>query len=207
MLTCSNVAAYFIVLNDTEAGDAITHLKLQKLVYFAQGVSLALKNKALFEEEIQAWEHGSVAPELYKEYKIFGNNFLPAPGEIDFDLYKEDEKHLIYKVHSIYGEHSASYLRNQNHQHSIWREAFSKEDKTITKEAIKNYFSKIISSNFLSISDNDKKYIIEAEDRWWMEYDDGEPVENVTERVNKRIDLFLEDREKYISTCVEMEDF
>ena len=124
---------------------------------------------------------------------------------MDFDIYTQQEKELIYKVHSIYGEHSASYLRNQNHQHSIWCESFSKEDPIITKEAIKNYFSKIISPDFLSISNNDKKYIIEAEDRWWMNYDSGEPVEDVTEEVNKIIDLFLEDREKYISTCVEMD--
>ena len=43
--------------HDIKAGDSITNLKLQKLVYFAQGVSLALNNKAL--EEIQAWQHSS----------------------------------------------------------------------------------------------------------------------------------------------------
>ena len=201
MLTCSNVAAYFIVLNDIKAGDSITHLKLQKLVYFAQGVSLALRNKALFKEKIRAWEHGSVVPELYEEYKIFRNNSLPAPGEMDFDSYKGDEKRLIYKVHSVYGKYSVSYLGKQNRQHSIWRKAFSKENKIITKKAIRNHFSKIISLNFLSTSVNDEEYIIDAEDRWWMNYDSGEPVEDVTERVNKGIDLFLEDRAKYEATC------
>ena len=51
--------------HDIKVGDSITNLKLQKLVYFAQRVSLALNNKALFQEEIQAWKHGSIVPELY----------------------------------------------------------------------------------------------------------------------------------------------
>ena len=65
-------------------------------------------------------------------------------------------------MHSIHGEHSASYLRNQNHQHSIWRESFSKEDQIIIKEAIKNYFSTIISPDFLSISDNAIQTFLDA---------------------------------------------
>ena len=96
-------------------------------------------------------------------------------------------------MHSIYGEHSASYLRNQNHQHSIWRESFSKEDQIIIKEVIKNYFSTIISPDFLSISD--KKYIIEAEDRWWMNYDSGVPA---TEEVNKIIADYKDGKGSYV---------
>ncbi|MCC8461835.1 MAG: hypothetical protein LN546_01290 [Rickettsia endosymbiont of Ecitomorpha arachnoides] len=41
-LSCFDVANYFLVLVDREAGDIISQLKLQKLVYFAQGIHLAL---------------------------------------------------------------------------------------------------------------------------------------------------------------------
>ncbi|KJV52294.1 hypothetical protein OTSGILL_1633 [Orientia tsutsugamushi str. Gilliam] len=44
--------AIFLVLVDREAGDVITQLKLQKLVYFAQGVHLALFDKPLFLKKI-----------------------------------------------------------------------------------------------------------------------------------------------------------
>jgi uncharacterized phage-associated protein len=40
ILSCFDVANYFFVLVDREAGDTITQLKLQKLIYFAQGVML-----------------------------------------------------------------------------------------------------------------------------------------------------------------------
>lgn len=53
-ISCFDVANYFLVLVDREVGDTITQLKLQKLIYFAQGVHLALFNKPFFEEEIEA---------------------------------------------------------------------------------------------------------------------------------------------------------
>ena len=38
MLTCFDVAKYFLSLcNDEESGDLISNLKIQKLVYYAQG--------------------------------------------------------------------------------------------------------------------------------------------------------------------------
>ncbi len=43
-ISCFDVANYFLVLVDREAGDTITQLKLQKLIYFAQGIHLALFN-------------------------------------------------------------------------------------------------------------------------------------------------------------------
>ena len=59
MPTVFDVADYFIVRTwcDCESGlndDLMTHLKLQKLVYYAQGFSLAYNNEQLFDEIIEA---------------------------------------------------------------------------------------------------------------------------------------------------------
>ncbi|WP_208932366.1 Panacea domain-containing protein [[Haemophilus] ducreyi] len=56
--------------NSEENGDLISNLKIQKLVYYAQGFSLAINNKPLFSEKIQAWTHGPVTPELYNKMCI-----------------------------------------------------------------------------------------------------------------------------------------
>ena len=42
MISCFNVARYFLAQVDEDAGDSLTNLKLQKLVYYAQGFHLAL---------------------------------------------------------------------------------------------------------------------------------------------------------------------
>jgi len=42
MLTAGQVADYFLLQVDQDAGDAMTHLRLQKLVYYAQAWHLVL---------------------------------------------------------------------------------------------------------------------------------------------------------------------
>jgi uncharacterized phage-associated protein len=42
MLSCHDVAKYFLSLISEESGDLISNLKLQKLVYYAQGFQSAL---------------------------------------------------------------------------------------------------------------------------------------------------------------------
>ena len=44
-------------------------LKLQKLLYFAQGFSYAFYDKELFNDDFEAWVHGPVIPSIYHEYK------------------------------------------------------------------------------------------------------------------------------------------
>lgn len=194
MLNCQDVADYFLVLVDREAGDTITQLKLHKLVYFAQGISLALFNKPLFENPIMAWKHGPVVLSLRKKFGAFENNPIPSPAEIDFDLYKPQEKELIYKVYSSYGEHSASYLRNLTHKHPIWIEAFNSENNLIDHNKIKEFFKTVIDHNFLLMSEQDKQNIINAEDEWWMHYDSGVPAEDVHEEILRSIQKLKEEK-------------
>jgi uncharacterized phage-associated protein len=49
-----NVAEYFISIVDLDSQDFLTNLKIQKLLYYAQGFSLALRHAPLFEEKIIA---------------------------------------------------------------------------------------------------------------------------------------------------------
>lgn len=56
-----DIANYFINLSleqkiDDDLPEGITHLKLQKILYFAQAAYLSLYDKPLFEEEIYAWK-------------------------------------------------------------------------------------------------------------------------------------------------------
>ena len=50
MLTCFDVAEYFLAKTDEDAGDAISNLKLQKLVYYAQGCCLAMYGRPLLKK-------------------------------------------------------------------------------------------------------------------------------------------------------------
>ena len=138
MLTCFDVAKYFLSLNNEAEGDLISNLKLQKLVYYAQGFHLALHDKPLFEEDIYAWTHGPVVPELYHEYKEYGSGHVPCPEEFDFSIL-EDAREFLDEIYDTFGQFSAWKLRNMTHEEPPWREASDRRE-VITHESLKEYF-------------------------------------------------------------------
>jgi uncharacterized phage-associated protein len=126
-------------LEDEDAGDLISNLKLQKLVYYAQGFHLALYGNPLFLEPIEAWTHGPVVPELYRAYKDYGSDAIPRPTDIDFDVYDENTKELLDDVYKVYGQFSAWKLRNMTHTETPWLN-FHSGNQTIPHQAMEDFF-------------------------------------------------------------------
>lgn len=146
ILTARQVADYFLSLVDDEVGDSLSNLKLQKLVYYAQGFHLALTGKSLFEEDIAAWEHGPVVASLYRGFKQHGSEPIPAPEDgIDRNSYPEEVRELLDEVFSVYGQFSASKLRNMTHEEPPWREAYAiAPAATISLDTMRRYFSTLV---------------------------------------------------------------
>jgi uncharacterized phage-associated protein len=72
------VVNWFIITNKHETRD-LTHLKIQKLLYFAQGFFLANYDKPLFEEDIEAWKYGPVVNPVYQALKRYNENNITEP--------------------------------------------------------------------------------------------------------------------------------
>jgi len=140
-LTCFDVANYYLSLPNEDVGDSITHLKLQKLLYYAQGFSLALYGESLFEEPIEAWEHGPVIRVLYDQYKGLGANPIPVPEGIDFSKYGEQTKGLLNEVYEQYGQFSAWKLRDMSHEEEPWIKGNNRASKIISNAYLKKFFS------------------------------------------------------------------
>lgn len=62
-------AKYFVHLSYSESRASLTPLKLQKILYFAQGWSFVWDNKPLFAETFEAWQYGPVNPKIYNYFK------------------------------------------------------------------------------------------------------------------------------------------
>lgn len=139
MLTCHDVARFILTQSDEGAGDLISNLKLQKLVYYAQGFHLAINDTPLFQEAIEAWTHGPVVPELYHIYKEYGAGAIPTPTDVDFSKYSQDEKDFLSEIYSVFGQFSAWKLRNMTHEEPPWRDA-SASAGLISHAALKSYF-------------------------------------------------------------------
>lgn len=102
----------------SDAGELISNLKLQKLLYYMQGFHLAFFETKLFKEDIVAWQYGPVVPEVYNKYKIHNNSGI-EPTE-DVIKLSENEELLFDEVFAVYGEFSAIGLMNLTHQESPW---------------------------------------------------------------------------------------
>lgn len=142
-MTSKDVAEYFLSRIREEVGDTITHLKLQKLVYYAQGFNLAITGQPLFDDEIVAWEHGPVAPDLYNNYREYGSNPIPPleAGSVD-DKFTAEQLEILDEVHELYGQFSAWKLRNLTHEDKTWIDAHP--NGIITHDAMKDYFKTLL---------------------------------------------------------------
>ncbi|MFH1290385.1 MAG: type II toxin-antitoxin system antitoxin SocA domain-containing protein, partial [Nanoarchaeota archaeon] len=114
-----DIAEYFLfkASNDEEF---ISNLKLQKLVYYAQGLSLALHGKPLFSEEIEAWTYGPVVPSLHHYYKHHGPNGIPADPKFDPDSIDKDTRGLLDEIYTVFGQFSAPRLIDISHSDDCW---------------------------------------------------------------------------------------
>jgi len=139
-LTCFDIADYFLTLPDEEVGDSISNLKLQKLVYYAQGFHLAIFDKPLFNETIEAWTHGPVIPDLYQKYKVNGYKPIERPDKVDFNKYSSDVQELLNDVWNVYGQYSAWRLRDLAHEEIPWQRAYKTNTKVIAHKMLREYF-------------------------------------------------------------------
>jgi uncharacterized phage-associated protein len=57
----------------------ITPLKLQKILYLANGISYKRRHSKLVDESFEAWEYGPVVRSVYELYKNFKGNNITAP--------------------------------------------------------------------------------------------------------------------------------
>ena len=140
MLSAQNVADYFLARVDQEEGELISNLKLQKLLYYAQGFYLALNGEPLFGEAIEAWTHGPVVPEIYRQYKGHGAEAIPRPEGFDVAQYNEAIRDFLDEVYSVFGQFSAWKLREMTHDEPPWQEAFARDRGVISHESMIAYF-------------------------------------------------------------------
>ena len=140
-----DVVKFFLKLQnaDSDSGDVITNLKAQKLLYYAQGISLAKTGEALFEDDFVAWQHGPVIPTLYDELKTFGKSQITLPDDLNLNKFSTKQMDLLISVYKTYGQFSAWKLRDMTHQEAPWKNVNINE--IITKQSIKDFFSNQLS--------------------------------------------------------------
>lgn len=141
--------------NETEYDDkyevyeGLSHLKLQKLLYYAQGLGLAINGSPIFSDKIVAWEHGPVVKDVYKYFKSWGREDINITiDETIIDSIKKIEENesvanILNITYENFGIYTAWQLREMSHvARGPWETTVRKKKMgaVIDKELIKNYF-------------------------------------------------------------------
>lgn len=118
------------------AGESITPMKLQKLVYFANAWNLYINEEPLVQERFYKWKYGPVIQALWSEFRDYGRDpitsFGTRPSRSDPDRYiapvvpdgDEDTWRLLKKVWREYGHMNGIDLSALSHHRlGAWAKA------------------------------------------------------------------------------------
>ena len=127
-----------------KAGKPMTNMQLQKLVFLAQGYSLAMLNRPMHVNNTHAWQWGPVIPILYKKLQKYGNGlvseFIPL-GVVEEGELDEQDKALIEDVFNAYGSWTGSKLSALTHPRDTpWDITFKSEPFGVIPNALMQTF-------------------------------------------------------------------
>ncbi len=149
--------------------EEVTPLMLQKLLYYIQGIDMALYDKTMFPEDCEAWAHGPVYPEVYYLFRDFKYNPI---DDIRFtmlddatDILSEEERSVIDLVINTFGLYGGKALEKITHGEEPWEDARKgyaegmPSNEPVSKEAIKSYFKSMNKKYNFGSEDGINQYI------------------------------------------------
>lgn len=135
----------------------MSHLKLQKLVYYCDAYSLAYFGKPLITDDFEAWVHGPVCRRLYDSLKdkskLYSDVAYTSDGidvDKEFSTLTSDQQSLINSILGQLSSWSSFELETSTHQETPWKNArkgCSEADKcsvVISKDDMREYYRKEI---------------------------------------------------------------
>ncbi|WP_363800046.1 type II toxin-antitoxin system antitoxin SocA domain-containing protein [Lysobacter firmicutimachus] len=129
----------------------ISNMKMQKLLYFAQGHAMSLLDEELISDNCQAWDYGPVFPHTYHCLKKYGAGDITAEIESDEDPDRfeprldPEARALVRAVWKKYGKLGAIHLSELSHvKNGPWAITRSENNgdyrAVIKKSLIEQYF-------------------------------------------------------------------
>lgn len=146
-----NMACY-VLAEFSSPTQAITPLKLQKLLYYVKAWSL-VAGDPLLPEPFLKWKYGPVNKSVYSEFAICGSSPINKPDNKNIQI-KNSE--LVDFIIENYIEFGALTLSSMTHNEDPWKN--TPMDEIIDDELIKDYYSKQPFANNFPINPQNKFY-------------------------------------------------
>lgn len=147
------IANYLLALAQA-AGQAVSPMKLQKLVYYAHGWYAGYTGKPLIDEPVEAWQYGPVIPSLYHEFKRFGAGSISgkATDVTGCELYEvpppddPEIRKFLENIWTSYGQFTGLRLSEMTHAPDgpwakTWKAASGMRGVDIPFEVIADHFT------------------------------------------------------------------
>ena len=127
-------------------GLSVSNLMLQKLLYYAQGWSLVLRDEPLFNDEIEAWVHGPVVPSVFRRFKHLKWDAIAeqTTSRVDAIVHRH-----LNSVLDVYGKYQPKQLERLTHSERPWCEtrkglaADEPSNQVIPKALMRDYFGSL----------------------------------------------------------------
>lgn len=121
---------------------SMTQLRLQKLLYLAQGFYLGKHNKELFSDNLIAWKYGPVSVAIYRKYLKYGSDKICEDESFDVNkCFNNEEIDFLYKFFIQYVTTATSKLVTIAHApNSPWNN--TNQGGEIDKTEMQCYFKK-----------------------------------------------------------------
>ena len=129
-----------------EAGREITHLQVQKLVYYCHAWMLGVYGRPLIEQDVVAWRYGPVVREVWDSLRHNSDKpiALTIPNVPRAELDENDE-HIVRQVSEQYGHFTGLQLSASTHAAGTpWHTVREKwgQDSYIPDFLIRDYYKR-----------------------------------------------------------------
>ena len=144
--------------------EKITHLKLQKLLYYVKvwGIVAGVE---LYQGEFEKWERGPVNTDVYHKYKSFGRDPIVQDPHIEQPNVAGREKELIDFIVASYMPISAISLSAMTHKEAPWIE--TPQNSVISHDKILEFYSQqSFARNFNPLDVANKPYFVVQSNSW-----------------------------------------
>jgi uncharacterized phage-associated protein len=138
-ISAHDVAAFILA----ELG-TMTTFKLHKLLYYAQGYSLAWDGAPLFSEKLKAYANGPVVSALINEHR--GSRNVARWPKGDLTHLTDEQKDTVRAVIELHGRRSAEDLVDLTHGETPWIDARAsgERDAVIPIDSLQAFFRDVV---------------------------------------------------------------
>lgn len=142
IITLSN---YVVSQFSQQSPDGITHMKLQKLLYYIK-VWTTVAEQELVSASFEHWDYGPVNREIYNSYKEYGRNVID-PTQLDPVHIDEPERCLVDFIVENYIKFDVFTLSAMTHMEEPWKK--TPRNNSISSNLIKSYYcGQYFANNF-----------------------------------------------------------